>query len=50
MQCKKCGQENMDGAFACQRCGAPLGVVERSDWTPVWFGSRFIAHWRSWRR
>ena len=25
MQCKKCGQENLDGAQLCQRCGTTLG-------------------------
>ena len=43
MQCKKCGQENMDGAPRCQRCGAPLAQVEQSaSSVPMWFGSRII--------
>ena len=43
MQCKKCGQENIEGVQTCQRCGARLGQAERRDsLTPVWFGSRLI--------
>lgn len=43
MQCKKCGQENIEGVQTCQRCGARLGQVERPDsLAPIWFGSRLI--------
>lgn len=43
MQCKKCGQENIPGVQICQRCGAPLGEVERrQSMVPIWFGSRLI--------
>lgn len=43
MQCKKCGQVNLEGARTCQRCGALLGVAERRDsLAPIWFGSRLI--------
>jgi len=41
MQCKKCGQENIDGAQLCQRCGTTLGkVVRQPSGSPMWFGSR----------
>ncbi len=43
MQCKKCGQENIDGVQICQRCGARLDAAERRDsLSPIWFGSRLI--------
>ncbi len=43
MQCKKCGQENIEGVQICQKCGAPLGRVERGEsLTPIWFSSRLI--------
>jgi zinc-ribbon domain len=29
MQCKKCGQENLDGAQICQKCGTTLGPTAR---------------------
>ena len=41
MQCNKCGQDNMDGAQLCQRCGTTLGKAERQpSGPPMWFGSR----------
>ena len=43
MQCKKCGQENLNGAQLCQKCGMPLGIAERQpSRLPLWFGSRII--------
>jgi len=43
MQCKKCGQENMDGTRLCQKCGTTLGKAEvQSGGVPLWFGSRII--------
>jgi hypothetical protein len=41
MQCNKCGQDNMDGAQLCQRCGTNLGkAVRQPSGPPMWFGSR----------
>ncbi len=43
MRCRKCGQETIEGAQTCQRCGARLGEAERRDsLPPIWFRSRFI--------